>query len=170
MTIGSAKRLVTGTGADLAVSFDLPATAPAAHTFTVTTLSGAQSATTNVAAPPAPTPAPAPVVGELSVAKVEKVGRNNRFKVSVACDGALACTGKIKVRTAAKVERANGKLARLVVAKSAYEVRPGRTSRVTLKITKPARAVLGKKRIRVVATQTARGAEPVATKFWLRRK
>lgn len=172
VTNGSAKRLVTGTGADLAVSFDLPATAPAAHTFTVTTLSGTQSATTNVAAPPAPAaaPAPAPVVGELSVAKVEKIGRNNSFKISVACDAAQTCTGKIKVRTAAKVERANGKLARLVVAKSAYEVEPGRTSRVVLKITKPARAVLGKKRVRVVATQTARGADPVATKFWLRRK
>ncbi len=102
VTFGAAKRLVTGTGGDLAVSFDLPATAPAAHTFTVTTLSGAQSATTTVAAPPTP----APVVGDLAVAKVEKVGRNNRFKVSVACDAAQACTGRIKVRTAAKVERA----------------------------------------------------------------
>lgn len=168
VTNGSAKRLVTGTGGDLAVSFDLAATVPAAHTFTVTTLSGAQSATTNVAAPPAPVPAP--VVGELSVAKVEKVGRNNRFKLTVACDAVQACTGKIKVRTATKVERVSGKKAKLVVAKSAYEVQPGRTSQVTLKLTKPARAVLGKKRIRVVATQSVRGAEPVATKFWLRRK
>ncbi len=56
------------------------------------------------------------------------------------------------------------------MAKSAYEVQPGRTAKVTLKLTKPARAVLGAKRIRVVATQTTRGAEPVATKFWLRRK
>lgn len=46
---------------------------------------------------------------------------------------------------------------------------PGRTSRVTMTLTQPARAVLGKKRIGVVATQTARRAEPVATKFWLRR-
>jgi hypothetical protein len=166
VTFGTAKRLVTGTGSDLAVSFDLPATVPAAHTFTVTTLSGAQSATTTVAAPPAP----APVVGDLAVAKVEKVGRNNRFKVAVACDAAVACTGKLKVRTVGKVERADDTSARLVVAKSAYTVQPGRTSRVTLTLTKPARAVLGKKRIRVVATQTARGAEPVATKFWLRRR
>jgi len=170
VTNGPATRLVTGTGGDLAVSFDLPATVPAAHTFTVTTLSGTQSATTNVAAQPAPAPEPAPVVGELSVAKVEKVGRNNRFKVSVDCDAAQVCTGKIKVRTATKVERANGRKVRLVVAKSAYEVQPGRTSRVTLELTKPARAVVGKKRIRVVATQSVRGAEPVATKFWLRRK
>jgi hypothetical protein len=166
VTFGTTQRLVTGTGSDLAVSFDLPATVPATHTFTVTTLSGAQSATTRVAAPP---PVPAPVVGELTVAKVEKVGRHNRFKVAVACDGAVACAGKLKVRTAGKVERADGTLTRLVVAKSAYTVAPGRTARVTLQLTKPARAVLGKKRIRVVATQTARGAEPVATKFWLRR-
>jgi hypothetical protein len=164
VTFGTAKRLVTGTGSDVAVSFDLPTTVPAAHTFTVTTLSGAQSATTTVAAPPAP------VVGDLAVAKVEKVGRNNRFKVAVACDGAVACTGKLKVRTAGKVERADGTLVRLVVAKSAYMVEPGTTARITLQLTKPARAVLGTKRIRVVASQTVRGAEPVATKFWLRRK
>jgi hypothetical protein len=166
VTHGTAKRLVTGTGGDVALSFDLPATAPATHTFTVTTLSGAQSATTTVAAPPVA----APVVGDLAVAKVAKVGRNDRFKIAVACDGAVACTGKLKVRTAGKVERADGTKARLVVAKSAYTVDPGRTATVRLTLTKPARAVLGAKRIRVVATQTARGAEPVATKFWLRRR
>jgi hypothetical protein len=168
VTFGTTERLVTGTGSDLTVSFDFPAAVPATHTFTVTTLSGAQSATTSVAAPPVP----APVVGDLAVAKVEKVGRNNRFKVSVACEAAAAaaCRGKLKVRTARKVERADGTEVRLVVAKSAYSVEPGRAVTVRLSLTKPARAVLGKKRIRVVATQTARGAEPVATKFWLRRK
>ncbi|QSR31981.1 hypothetical protein CFI00_15980 [Nocardioides sp. S5] len=160
----------TGTGSTVPVAFTLPAGA-LAHTFRVTTLNGSATASTTATAAAASTPFPAtPVVGDLAVAKVEKVGRNNRFKVSVTCDAAQACTGKIKVRTAAKVERANGKRSRLVVAKSAYEVEPGRTSRVTLKLTKPARAVLGAKRMRVVATQTARGAEPVATKFWLRRK
>jgi hypothetical protein len=160
---------VTGTGSVVPVTFTLPAGA-LAHTFRVTTLTGSATATTTATATPAAPVAPSPVVGDLAVAKVEKVGRNDRFKVAVACDGALACTGKLKVRTAGKVERADGTLARLVVAKSAYTVQPGRTARVTLQLTKPARAVLGKKRIRVVATQTARGAEPVATKFWLRRK
>jgi hypothetical protein len=165
VSLGGRATPVTGTGSVVPVTFTLPAGA-AAHTFRVTTLTGSATATTTATATPV---APAPVVGDLAVAKVEKVGRNNRFKVAVACDGAVACAGKLKVRTAGKVERADGTLTRLVVAKSAYTVAPGRTARVTLQLTKPARAVLGKKRIRVVATQTARGAEPVATKFWLRR-
>jgi hypothetical protein len=166
VSLGGRATPVTGTGSVVPVTFTLPAGA-LAHTFRVTTLTGSATATTTATATPV---APAPVVGDLAVAKVEKVGRNNRFKVAVACDGAVACTGKLKVRTAGKVERADGTLVRLVVAKSAYTVEPGTTARVTLQLTKPARAVLGKKRIRVVATQTVRGAEPVATKFWLRRK
>jgi hypothetical protein len=169
VSLGGRATPVTGTGSVVPVTFTLPAGA-LAHTFRVTTLTGSATATTTATATPAAPVAASPVVGDLAVAKVEKVGRNDRFKVAVACDGALACTGKLKVRTAGKVERADGTLARLVVAKSAYTVQPGRTARVTLQLTKPARAVLGKKRIRVVATQTARGAEPVATKFWLRRK
>ena len=39
-----------------------------------------------------------------------------------------------------------------------------------LRLTKPARALLGAKRVRAVALQTAAGAEPARTKFWLRRK
>lgn len=169
VSLGGQAKQVNGTGAPIAVTLTLPAGA-GARSFRVTTLTGSETATTQATALPGPVVPVVPVVGDLTVAKVEKVGRNNRFKVSVTCDAAQACTGKIKVRTATKVERANGTKARLVLAKSAYEVEPGRTSRVTLTLTKPARAVLGAKRIRVVATQTARGAEPVATKFWLRRK
>ena len=43
-------------------------------------------------------------------------------------------------------------------------------AKVVLRLTKPARAVIGTKRIRVVAVQTADGADAVSTKFWLRRK
>jgi hypothetical protein len=166
VSLGGQAAPVTGTGSVVPVTFTLPAGA-LTHTFRVTTLTGSATATTTATATPVPS---APVVGDLTVAKVEKVGRNNRFKVAVACDGAVACTGRLKVRTARKVERADGTRSRLVVAKSAYTVEPGRTAKVTLQLTKPAKAVLGKKRIRVVATQTVRGAEPVATKFWLRRK
>ncbi|TGN66398.1 hypothetical protein EXE59_22405 [Nocardioides eburneiflavus] len=172
VSLGGRATPVTGTGSVVPVTFTLPAGA-LAHTFRVTTLTGsatATTATTAATATPVAPVAPSPVVGDLAVAKVEKVGRNDRFKVAVACDGVVACAGKLKVRTAGKVERADGTLARLVVAKSAYSVEPGRTARVTLRLTKPARAVLGKKRMRVVATQTVRGAEPVTTKFWLRRK
>ena len=121
-------------------------------------------------AAPTPTPAPVAVVGDLGVAKVEKVRKNNTFRVEVACEGAGACAGKLKVRTVGKVERANGTKSRLLLAKSAYDVEPGETVKVTLKLTKPARQVVGTKRLRVVATQTATGADPVRTTFWLRRR
>lgn len=169
VSLGSTARLVTGTGSDVPVSFDLPAAAPATHTFTVTTLTGAQSATTTVAAPATtPAPTPAPVVGDLVAAKVEKV-RNNAFTLAVRCDGAQACAGKIKVRTARKVELRDGSVRKVVVAKKEYAVAAGDVARVRLRLTKPARSVVGAQRLRVVAVQTARGAEPAQTKFWLRR-
>lgn len=166
VTFGSTKRLVTGTGSEMTVSFDLPAIAPATHTFSVTTLAGTQSATTAVPAAPAPAK---PVVGDLAVAKVEKVVKN-RFTLSVACDAPVACAGTIKVRSAGKVKRANGKKRTLLVAKKAYSVAPGATADVRLKLTKAARSALGTQRLRVVAVQRATGAEPASTKFWLRRK
>ena len=169
VSLGGRAITVIGTGSEVPVTFTLP-TGAATHTFRVTTLTGSATATTTATAAPVAPVATAPAVGDLAVDKVEKVGRNDRFKVAVTCDGTATCTGKLKVRTVGKVERANGTRARLVVAKSAYTVEPGRTATVRLQLTKPARAVLGKKRIRVVATQTARGAEPVATKFWLRRR
>lgn len=165
VTTGSTKRLVTGTGDDVALAFTLPATAPASHTFAVTTLEGARSATTTVAAPAEP----APATGDLVVANVVTVGRANTFKVAVACDGPAPCAGKLKVRTARKVVTESGRKVRLVVAKSSYSVAPGDTEKVRLTLLKPARKVLGS-RTRVVATQTTAGADPVSTKFWLRRK
>lgn len=169
VSLGGRATPVTGTGSTVPVSFTLPAGA-LAHTFRVTTLTGSATATTSATAAAATPVAPVPVVGDLAVTKVEKVGRDNRIKVVVSCDAAVACAGKIKIRTAGKVVRADGSRSRLVVAKSRYTVAPGRIAMVRLQLTKPARAVVSTKRIRVVATQTARGATPVATKFWLRRK
>ena len=81
----------------------------------------------------------------------------------------MACAGKLKVRTVGKVERPDGTRKVLVVAKSAYTVEPGETAKVRLALTKPARTVVGTKRIRVVAVQTAAGADPARTAFWLKR-
>ena len=176
VALGSQAVSVTGTGAPLGVDLQLPA-GPGAYTFSVTTLTGSASATTTVATPtpsptatPTPTPAPtAPVVGALKASKVEKVARRV-IKLEIACEGPIACGGKLRVRTAAKVELANGETRRLVMAALSYGVGPGRTETVRLVLRKPARKVLGTKRIRVKAVQTARNAEPATTTFWLRRK
>lgn len=184
VALGSTARPVTGTGDELIVEFELPA-GPGAHTFSVTTLGGTQSSTTTVPAPEptptstptsAPTSAPtssttpvAPVVGQLVAGKTEKV-KNNAFKVAVTCDGSEVCTGKLKVRTKRTVKRANGTTPHLLIAKKEYSVEPGETARITLKLTRPARAVLGSRRLRVEAVQTARGAESSSARFWLRRK
>lgn len=170
VSFGADARRVVGTGSDLTVSFTLPAGA-AAHTFTVATLAGSTTSTTAATVVPAPTtPTPAePVVGNLRASKVEKV-KNNAFKIQVTCGSTVACAGKIKVRSVGKVKLANGKSRKLVIAKSSYSVEPGKKVVVKLKLTKPARAALGSKRLRVVAEQTARGAESSTTKFWLRRK
>jgi hypothetical protein len=170
VTFGSDAKKVTGTGSPVPVTFALPAGA-ATHTFRVATLTGSTTATTVATLTPVTPPAPVePTVGDLAVAKVVKVGRKNTLKVAIDCDSTVDCVGKVKVRTVGKIMRPNGKKKVLLVAKSAYSVDAGDTAKLTLKLTKPARAVLGKKRIRVVATQSVRGAEPVATKFWVRRK
>jgi hypothetical protein len=167
VSLGTQTRTVTGTGSAVAVTFALPAGA-GARTFSVTTLTGSTTATTAATAIPA---APAkPVVGELAAAKVVKVGRKGVFKVTVDCEGTVGCTGKLKVRTAGKVVSGKGKKVKLVVAKASYSVKPGETDKVRLELTKPARKVIGTKRVRVVATQTAAGAESATTKFWIRRK
>lgn len=167
VSLGTQTKTVTGTGSAVPVTFALPAGA-GARTFAVTTLAGSTTATTAATATPA---APAkPVVGELAAAKVVKVGRKGVFKVTVDCEGTVACTGKLKVRTAGKVVSGKGKKSRLVVAKASYSVKPGETDKVRLTLTKPARKVIGTKRVRVVATQTAAGADSATTKFWIRRK
>ena len=178
VTLGSTARSVKGTGGPVTTDFTLPAGA-GTYTFTVTTLSESKTSTTTVAAPtatstptstPTPTPAPAgPVVGDLGVARVEKVA-HNEIKLDVTCDGTVACSGKLKVRSVKQLKLVNGRTRRLVMAKSDYRVAPGRTATIRLVLQKPARKVLGTKRIRVEAVQAARGVEPTSTKFWLRRK
>jgi hypothetical protein len=165
VTFGSEVRSVKGTGGEVAEVFTLP-DGTGSHTFTVTTLSGTQSATTAVAAPVVP----APVVGDLRVAKVEKVGKKNAFTLVVACAGTEACAGTLKVRTARKVPRKDGATRHLLLAKSAYSVEPGQKDKIRLRLTKPARAVVTSKRVRVKAVQAAPGAESSSTSFWLRRR
>ena len=167
VSLGGQAKQVTGTGSAVPTTFALPAGA-ATHTVRVTTLAGSVTTTTAATAVPATTPVP--VVGDLAAAKVEKVGRNNVLRLAVSCDAAEACEGRLKVRTVGKVERASGKKATLLLARSAYSVEPGERTTVKLRLTKPARALLGAKRVRAVALQTAAGAEPARTKFWLRRK
>ena len=169
VSFGGQSKKVTGTGSGVGVAFGLPAGA-ATHTFRVTTLTGSATANTSATAFPVTTAPPvSPVVGELVVARVEKV-KNNAFKLTVSCDSTVTCAGKLKVRSARKVELANGDVRKLLIAKKEYSVAAGKTAAVRLTLQRPARKVLGAKRLRVVATQTGRGAEPASTAFWLRRK
>ncbi|PKH44321.1 hypothetical protein SAMN05192575_102373 [Nocardioides alpinus] len=177
VSLGTTARFVKGTGADIAVPFALPA-GTGSYTFSVTTLGDTKSSTTTVPAPvtptPTPTPSPAPaaltpVVGELTASKVERVS-NNTVRLTVSCHSAQACDGKVKIRSKHKVELANGQVRKLLLAKAEYSVAPGANATVKLKLQRPARKVLGERRLRVVATQTARGAEPATAAFWLRRK
>jgi hypothetical protein len=168
VSLGASARPVTGTGSDVTVPFQLPA-GSGSYALSVTTLGGTESSTTTVPAPVSPTPTAEPVVGDLTTSKVEKV-KNNAFQLAVSCDSTEACAGKLKVRTVRKVELANGTVRRLLVAKTDYSVAAGRTATVRLALQRPARHVLGSKRLRVEATQTARGADAASTTFWLRRK
>lgn len=174
---GNDARGVVGTGSDLTVDFTLPAGATA-HTFTLTTLNGTATSTTSATAvpapttpaPTAPTPSPAvPIVGDLAASRTERV-RNNVFALAVECDSAQTCAGKLKVRSVHELELANGTTRRVLVAKREYSVAPDTTVRIKLRLTRPARAVLGSKRLRVAAVQSARGAESATTTFWLRRR
>ncbi|MBL0747229.1 hypothetical protein [Nocardioides baculatus] len=170
VSFGSETKKVTGTGSPVPVTFTLPAGA-ATHTFRVATLTGSTTATTAATLTPVTPPVVAePTVGDLAVAKVVKVGRKGVLRLEVDCDSTVDCAGKVKVRTVGKVKRPHGKKKVLVLAKSAYDVEAGDTAKVKLTLTKPARRVVGTQRIRVVAVQTADGADPARTKFWLRRK
>lgn len=169
VSLGATAKLVKGTGSDLSVPFQLPAGA-GSYTFSVTTLGGSEASTTTVPAAVTPTPAPVePVVGDLTASRVERVA-NNVFKLRVSCDSTVVCAGKFKIRTARKVELPNGSVRRLLMAKKDYSVGAGETATIRMKLQRPARAVLTTERLRVAATQTARGAETVRTTFWLRRK
>ena len=161
VSLGTVAKPVTGTGNAVPVTFDLPAGATT-HTFKLATLGGSSTAATVATVTP-------PTVGKLAAAKVEKV-KNNRFALDVACESTIACAGTLKVRSVGKVTLANGKKRELLLARSAYSVAPGTTAKVTLKLTKAARSALGSKRLRVVAVQRTKGAEPATTKFWLKRK
>ncbi len=96
-----------------------------------------------------------------------KVSRN-RFRVSVACEGAVACAGSLKVRTARKVEMRSGKRV-VTVAKREYSVAAGEEKRLVVKLTKAGRAALADGKVKVKAVQKAPDAERVVTTFWLKR-
>ncbi len=136
VSLGGQAKSVTGTGAALNVSFQLPA-GVATHTFRLTTLGGSMAAATSATATPAPAPAPVPRVGALDTKRVVKV-RRNRFAVSVACEGATACAGTLKVRTARKVEMRSGKRV-VAVARREYSVAAGEEKRLVMRLTKAGR-------------------------------
>ena len=168
VSFGSVSKPITGTGADATVAFDLPAGA-VSHTFTLRTLAGAQTATTQATLTPVPA-TPTPEVGELTVNKVVTV-KNNRFKVALACDDTEACDGKIVVRTLRKVSPdAYAPARKFLISKKFYSVAPGATEKIVLKVRRPARTVLTNGRVRVKAVQSAPDADRTVTKFWLRSK
>jgi hypothetical protein len=167
VSFGSQAKQVTGAGAALGVTFDLPA-GVATHTFRLATLAGVATASTSAtASPPAPAPAPAPQVGTLDARRVVKVARN-RFSVELTCGSDVACAGKVVVRTAGKVRVAPGKRVVVTMAKRTYSVAANGEKTLVLKVTKRGRALLEDGRVRVRAVQTAPGAERAVTKFWLK--
>lgn len=167
VSLGTEAKAVTGTGGDVRVTFALPAGA-AAHTFTLTTLAGAATAVTSSTLTPAPVPPATPATPELGTLKARKVvtAKKGRFTLKVACRDTEACTGKVVVRTAGRTKER-----KIVVAKKGYSVAPGASAKVTLKMTKRARATLSHRgRTKVAATQHAPELRPATTKFWLRVK
>jgi hypothetical protein len=181
VSLGDTATAITGTGTPAAVTFTLPAGA-ATRTFSLATLGGTATATTDVtAAPttPAPTATPTatpttpvvePVVGHLRTSKVERV-RDHRFGLAVACQGPGVCEGSLVVRTKRVVKGTDSaaKARRLVVARATYAVEPGEKSAVVLKVRRAARVLLRDGRVRVIARQTSPGADDVRTAFWLKR-
>ncbi|CUR55939.1 exported hypothetical protein [metagenome] len=170
VSLGGDARRVVGTGADLAVSFTLPAGA-ASYAFKVATLGGtATSTTTATVVPPVVVtpPAPTPTVGELDAAKVEKV-KSNRFTLSVDCESTVACTGTLTVRTARKV-KVPGLVKRKVVtvADRRYSVATGTEKKVVLKLTRTGRALVADDTLKVKAVQKAPGAQRSVTTFRLK--
>ena len=169
VSFGAQARPVTGTGAPVTVTFDLPAGA-ATHTFRLTTLAGSSTATTAASATPTPTPvptpAPVPQVGTLDVPRVVTV-EGRKFRLSLTCEGTVVCAGKVKVKTARKVELRSGKRL-LTLAKRSYSLTPGGEKELVLTLTKPGRKLLSDGKVKVKAVQTTPGAERSVTKFWLK--
>jgi hypothetical protein len=169
VSFGGQAKPVTGTGAALNVTFQLPA-GLATHTFRLTTLGGSTTAVTTATATPTstPTPAPVPQVGALQTRRVVKVMRN-RFAVRVACEGTQECLGKLTVRTASK-ERIDGmaKAKFVTVSERRYSVASGDTERVVLRLTRTARDLVADRRIKVKAILHAPGAERSVETFWLK--
>ncbi|MCF6377033.1 hypothetical protein L2K70_05420 [Nocardioides KLBMP 9356] len=173
ITFGSTARSVKGTGAPVTETFTLPA-GPGSSTFTVTTLTDTKSSTTTVPAPTAPTanptPTPVPVVvptGSLKASKVELV-RKNKVRLGVKCVGTETCEGRLVVRSK-KAVGTGADAKRIVVARAAYSVEAGTKDTLVLKVRRAARPALQKGRLRVVATQSANGADTVRTAFWLKK-
>lgn len=169
VSFGSQAKLVTGTGGMVDVSFALPAGA-VTHTFRLTTLGGSLTATTAATTPaPAaatPTPTPEPEVGTLDVRRVVKV-TGSKFRVSLTCEGEVACAGKLKVRTARAVELRSGTRV-VTVAKRTYSLAAGVEKNPVLTLSRPGRALLADGTLKVRAVQTAPGADRAVTKFWLK--
>ncbi len=170
--IAGTRTVVVGTDATLTARVTLP-TGSGPATYTVTGRDGSTTHTVAVlsstSTPTTPPAAEEAVVGELTTSKVERV-RRNAFTLAVSCDSAQACAGKLKVRTVRKVELRNGSVRKLLMAKAPYSVEAGGTATIRLRLQRPARSVLGSTRVRVRATQSARGADPARTTFWLHRK
>lgn len=161
VSFGGQSKQLTGTGAALNATFQLPAGA-ATHTFRLTTLGGSTTAATTAT----PTPAPVPQVGALETKRVVKVSRN-RFAVKVACEGDIGCAGSLKVRTAREVAFRSGKRV-VTLAKRDYSVAAGEEKRLVLKLTKAGRIVLADGKVKVKAVQRAPGAKRAVTAFWLK--
>lgn len=166
VSFGSQVRAVTGNGDPVTATFDLPAGA-AAHTFRVTTLGGASSATTAATAVP-PVPVVQAQVGELRVKRVVTVKRN-RFTVALTCAAGAACRGRLEVRTSKKVQLRSGKHV-VTVAKRRYTQAAGSRQELVLKLTRAGRALIARDRgsIKVRAVQTAPGADRAVTTFRLK--
>ena len=165
VSFGSQAKPVTGTGGAVDVTFTLPAGA-ATHTFRLTTLAGSSTAIAAATVTPVPAPSPVPQVGTLDVPRVVKV-EGRKFTVLLTCEGEVACAGKVKVKTARKVELRSGKRL-LTLAKRSYSLTPGGEKELVLTLTKPGRKLLSDGKVKVKAVQTVPGAERSVTKFWLK--
>jgi hypothetical protein len=166
VNLGGQAKTVTGTGSPVSMSFDLPAGA-ATHTFRLTTLAGSTTANTTASlAPAAPSPSASSSVGALDAPRVVEVVRN-RFRVSLSCESAVACAGKVKVSTVDKVQLRSGKRV-LVLAKRSYSLAPGADKSLVLTLTKPGRKLLSGGKVKVKAVQTAPDADRAVTRFWLK--
>ena len=157
VSLGATATSITGSGGPVTATFTLPAGA-ATRTFSLATLGGTSTATTNVTATPtSPTPTPTPttptatpttpvvepVVGHLRTSKVEQV-RHHRFRLAVACRGPEVCEGSLVVRTKRPVEGTDAARAGRPCRRAAtYSVEPGEKSAVVLKVRLPPESCCG---------------------------